>query len=69
MMFSAIWTLVKGFLDEKTRAKIKIEGTKYIKELLKLIDIENIPSFMGGQCTCEEGCLSSNAGPWTQYEN
>lgn len=29
LIFSGIWALVKGFLDEKTRKKIIIAGSKY----------------------------------------
>ena len=28
-IFSAIWAIVKGFIDEKTRKKINIMGGKY----------------------------------------
>ena len=33
MLFTGVWAVVKGFLDEKTRAKIKILGGGYHKEL------------------------------------
>jgi hypothetical protein len=29
MLFSGAWAMVKGFMDEKTRNKIKIIGSKY----------------------------------------
>lgn len=29
MLFTGVWAVVKGFLDEKTRNKIKILGGKY----------------------------------------
>ena len=65
--FSAIWTLVKGFLDEKTRNKITVEKSYYQKKLLELVDTENLPLFLGGSCTCpdiEGGCLHGDIGPW-----
>ena len=34
MVFSGIWAVCKGFLDEKTRKKIKIIGSDYKKTLL-----------------------------------
>lgn len=61
----AAWSIVKGFMDSKTAAKIKIFGGGYEKELLKHIDPENLPSFLGGKCKCEpEGCLARCEGPW-----
>ena len=71
MLFSGIWAVVKGFMDEKTRAKIKIIGSNYMPTLTEYIDIQNIPEFMGGQCKCEHvegGCINSNIGPWNDYE-
>lgn len=66
-LFSAVWTLVKGFIDEKTRKKIHVEKSSYQKKLLELIDAKNLPTFFGGSCTCSEiegGCLFSDIGPW-----
>jgi len=60
----AIWTIIKGFLEERTRNKIFIIGEDYKKNVLELAPEENIPSFLGGTCKCEKGCLYSNAGPW-----
>jgi hypothetical protein len=65
--FSALWTLVKGFIDEKTRKKIKVEGSSYQKKLLELVEPENLPKFLGGSCTCSHitgGCLFADIGPW-----
>jgi len=70
MLFTGVWAVIKGFLDEKTRNKIKIIGGGYKKDLLEAIDAENLPEFLGGSCTCEEygGCMYSNIGPWNDYE-
>ena len=69
-LFTGIWAVVKGFLDEKTRKKIHIKGGSYQKELFELVAPENLPSFLGGTCTCEEygGCLNAELGPWMDYE-
>lgn len=62
------WVVVKGFLDSKTRDKIKILGSEYQEELLKIIDKENLPEFLGGTCICKpNGCLMQPAGPWKEY--
>ena len=50
--FSAVYTIVKGFIDEKTRNKITVEKSSYQKKLLELIEADNLPSFLGGNCTC-----------------
>lgn len=65
--FSAVWTIVKGFVDEKTRNKICVEKSSYQKKLLELVEADNLPSFLGGNCTCpgiEGGCLYADCGPW-----
>jgi len=64
--FKAIWTIVKVFIDEKTRAKIIVEKSSYQKKLLEFVDKENLPEMFGGECKCAEfgGCLWSDIGPW-----
>ena len=37
--FTGAWSVVKHFLDERTRAKITILGTSFLKELLVHVDI------------------------------
>jgi len=38
MTFTTIWAVIKGWLDEKTREKIKIKGKDYKKTLLQYVD-------------------------------
>ena len=66
-LFRAVWSLVKTFIDAKTAGKITLLKGNYQKDLLTLVDAENLPEFLGGKCKCEAfmyGCLGSDIGPW-----
>ena len=65
MMFSGIWKVAKGFLDERTRKKIEVKGGSFYKTLLEYADEEDIPEFLGGKCTIP---FPSDVGPWNDYE-
>ena len=65
MLFSGIWAVVKGFLDEKTRGKIKIIGSNFMPTVEQFLDRENIPTFLGGE---SETDLTTEVGPWMDYE-
>ncbi|XP_057740806.1 phosphatidylinositol/phosphatidylcholine transfer protein SFH11 isoform X3 [Arachis stenosperma] len=64
--FKMLWKAVKTFLDVRTVAKVQVLGSNYLSVLLEAIDISNLPSFLGGKCTCSDygGCLMSDRGPW-----
>jgi hypothetical protein len=62
--FSAIWAMIRPWLDEVTAAKIQIVGAGYKELLLKQIPKENLPKWFGGECECVGGCSLSDAGPW-----
>ena len=69
-VFKAAWTVIKPFIDEKTRKKITILGTGFYKDLSQHVDPANIPSDIGGECTCSEsegGCYFSDKGPWNEH--
>ena len=70
-IFSALWAIIKGFLDERTRSKVRILGSDFLPALLEEMPMESIPSFIGGSCTCshiEGGCLAQeDVGPWNDY--
>ncbi|XP_051114896.1 phosphatidylinositol/phosphatidylcholine transfer protein SFH11 [Andrographis paniculata] len=68
--FKVLWKAIKKFLDERTLAKIRVLGTDYRSFLIEAIDPSNLPTFLGGECTCSEsgGCLFSDKGPWNDPE-
>ncbi|CAJ2650496.1 unnamed protein product [Trifolium pratense] len=68
--FKMLWKAVKAFLGERTVAKIQVLGSNYLNVLLEAIDPSNLPTFLGGNCTCSDsgGCLMSDQGPWKNSE-
>ena len=46
--FSALWGIAKVFLDEKTKKKVNIEGSSFKKQLLKEVDPDQLPEWLGG---------------------
>lgn len=60
--FVYVWKIVKAWLDPGTLEKIQILGSDYQASLLTQIAPENLPTFLGGQCTCAHisgGCVPS----------
>lgn len=62
--FNMAWSAIKGWIDENTRSKIQILGTNYKAELLKHIEEDQLPDFLGGTNTTP---LSKEPGPWQEY--
>jgi hypothetical protein len=62
--FSAVWSIIKVWLDEVTVSKIDIIGSTYRDKLLAQIPAENLPKEFGGTCECIGGCSLSDDGPW-----
>jgi hypothetical protein len=65
--FSAVWSIIKVWLDEVTVNKIDIIGAAYKDKLLAQIPAENLPKEFGGTCECVGGCSLSDAGPWNGH--
>ncbi|OVA11629.1 CRAL-TRIO domain [Macleaya cordata] len=68
--FRVLWKALRAFLDARTIAKIQVLGSNYQNKLIEVIDPSNLPSFLGGSCTCSEygGCLMNDNGPWMNPE-
>ena len=63
--FTAAWSVIKGWLDEKTQSKIKIVSGNPFIELKKWIDEDQIPDFLGGTNITP---LERDIGPWNDFE-
>lgn len=59
--FTLIWAAIKPWLARETVAKVSVLGVNYRSALLELIDAENLPTSLGGTCTCED-CGSDSDG-------
>ncbi|CAL8462059.1 g1590 [Coccomyxa elongata] len=60
-VFKMVWQAVKSFIDPKTQEKIEICKTDYVPALLKWVDAENLPEYLGGT---SKATLLDDAGPW-----
>lgn len=54
-IFPIAYALVKPFLNEVTRNKVKILGVDWKTELLEYIDEDNLPEYYGGTCKDPDG--------------
>ena len=63
--FSTCWSVIKGWLDERTRSKISIISGDPLPTIRKYVDNDQIPNFLGGTCT---KTLEEDHGPWDQFE-
>lgn len=74
MLFSTVWSCVKGWLPAHTTEKIDICDSDYLPTIRSLVDMENWPKHLGGTCTCgahdsRPSCEISDAGPWPKQPN
>ncbi|KAI9350476.1 CRAL-TRIO domain-containing protein [Zopfochytrium polystomum] len=51
-VFQKIWVMIKRWLDKGILEKVHILGSDYKEVLLKYIDADNLPEYLGGSCTC-----------------
>ena len=62
--FSALWAIVKIWLDEKTKKKISVLGSSYMKEITKYVDASQLPQSLGGD---NPNLICDPVGPWKAY--
>jgi len=66
-LFYIIFNIVKPLLGSGSRKKIELLGNDYKEKIFEYIDPDNLPTFLGGNCRCEDipgGCLYADIGPW-----
>ena len=70
MLFTTIWSYVKGWLPAHTAEKIDICGSNYLPLIKTFVDMDNWPKHLGGNCTCNAkekthlACETCDPGPW-----
>lgn len=65
-MFSMAWSVISRFLDANTRAKISIESSAATEELLRYIDGDMLPDFLGGSASSADW-PKVQPGPWLNW--
>ncbi|TPX35943.1 hypothetical protein SmJEL517_g01702 [Synchytrium microbalum] len=61
-LFTKVWAIVKPWLAPAVLDKIHIFGSNYQDTLLKHIDADSLPKYLGGTCECahmQGGCVPS----------
>ena len=51
--FTAVWNVIKGWIDEEYRKQVNIVSGDPIPLLLQDIDIDQLPDFLGGTMEAE----------------
>jgi hypothetical protein len=64
-VFTGIWAIMKGWMDEKVRRKIQILGKGFINDLKVWVDEDQIPCSLGGTNPAN---FKDDAGPWKEYD-
>lgn len=66
MLFSAVWAVIRQFLDQRSLSKVEILGCQYHKYIQEMVGPDNLPKKYGGACECEGGCDNKDLGPWNE---
>lgn len=66
-MFSGIWKIVSGMIDENTRKKIDVLSEKEsVPKIMEVIEPRYVPKSLGGTCNCDVACHLRDYGPWNE---
>jgi len=56
-IFTIFWKFFKPFMDPRTLEKTEVLGSDFMSQLENEIDKEHIPKYLGGLCSCPNGCV------------
>ncbi len=59
-MMNTLFKIISVFLSEKQKKRVIILNEKYLDELLKEIDLDQLPEFLGGTCQIDIGASHPN---------
>ncbi|KAJ7563311.1 hypothetical protein O6H91_03G105400 [Diphasiastrum complanatum] len=62
--FKVLWELLSPFIDQRTQNKIGIHKGNGLEDLLRTVNEDDLPAFLGGKCQCPGGCEHALTGPW-----
>jgi len=67
-VFTAIYKILKPFLDPVTLSKIQVckSSKDFLNLVVKDVDLDQVPNHLGGSCDCQKGsqCIA-DPGPFT----
>ncbi|EIE24984.1 CRAL/TRIO domain-containing protein [Coccomyxa subellipsoidea C-169] len=60
-IFKFVWQAIRSFIDPKTQEKVEVCPRDFVPALLKWVDAESLPEYLGGT---SKATLLDDAGPW-----
>jgi hypothetical protein len=63
-IFAIVWKVIKPWLNERTQTKVDIHRDLGLQHVLAKVPSSNLPTFLGGSCTCPTG--GCEAASWME---
>ena len=61
--------IIKPFMNQQQLSCISIHSDNYHDAVFEVIDPDNFPEELGGNCLCEGGCFRADTGVWKDHLN